>query len=96
MREKKNITDELLAKINTDAVVARGFDEAFVGYARRAGRPSIALYDYKTCVDILFRDEGWSKEKSVMFMEDFILDYDAGEASPAFCFWKDEYDKDEL
>ena len=40
-KKKKKITDDLLAKINPDAVVAQGFDEAYVGYLRRADKPSI-------------------------------------------------------
>ncbi len=90
--KKRRKTDEALAHINPQAVVANGLNEAYVGYARRAGKPTIAIYDYMTCVDILMRDEDFNKTQAVRFMEEFVLEHDAGESSPAFAFWKDEYD----
>lgn len=81
-----------MAKINPDAVVAKGFEEAFVGYLRRAQRPSIALYDYKTCIDILTRDEDYSESEAIDFMENYILQHDEGDSTCGFAHWKDEYD----
>lgn len=91
MRKPKK-TDETLAHINPKAVVAKGLEEAFIGYARRASRPSVALYDYYTCVQVLMRDEEFSREDAIRFMEEFILEHDSGESSPAFALWKDEYE----
>jgi hypothetical protein len=91
MRKPKK-TDETLAHINPKAIVAQGLEEAFIGYARRANRPSVALYDYYTCIQVLMRDEDFSRDDSVKFMEEFILEHDAGESSPAFALWKDEYE----
>ena len=94
MKRKKN-TDGLLVHINPDALVANGFEEAYLGFVRRASRPTVACYDYVTCVEILMRDEGYNKKQAVMFMEDFMLQYtEGGDNSPAFAFWKDEYDED--
>jgi len=81
-----------LANINKNAVVAVGFEEAYVGFVRRANRSTVALYDYVTCVEILMRDEDFSHKEAVMFMEERILSHETGESSPAFAFWKDEYE----
>ena len=91
-KKKKKITDDLLAKINPNAVVAQGFDEAYVGYLRRANKPSIALYDYKTCIDILIRDEDYTLDEAIDFMENYILQHDEGDSTCGFAHWKDEYD----
>jgi hypothetical protein len=95
MARKKKVTHDLLAHINADAVVAVGFDEAYVGYLRRAKKPSIAIYDYMACVEILIRDEEYSRSEAIGFMENFILEHNAGNSTPGFALWKEEYDDGE-
>ena len=81
--------------MNNDAVVANGFDEAYVGFLRRANSPTIAIYDYQTCVEILMRDEEYSRDEAVHFMEEHLLLYDEGDSTPGFAHWKDEYDDED-
>lgn len=94
--KKKHKTDEVLAHVNPNAVVANGLEEAYVGYIRRANRPTVAVYDYVSCINVLMRDEDFTRRQAVKFMEEFILEHDAGESSPAFAFWKDEHDENQL
>ena len=94
-KKKKKITDDLLARINPDAVIAKGFDEAYVGFLRRANKPSIAVYDYRTCLDILIRDEDFDKSEAIDFMENYILQHDEGDSTCGFAHWKDEYNNAE-
>ena len=95
MKRRRKTTDETLAHINPEAVVANGFEEGYLGFIRTAGRPTVALYCYFTCVDIIMRDEDFSKKQAVRFMEEFILEHNAGESTPSFAFWKDDYDAED-
>ena len=90
MARRKKLTHDLLAHINSDAIIAVGFDEAYVGYLRRAKRPSIAIYDYMACLEILMRDEGYKRSEAVSFMEEFILQHDEGGSTPGFALWIEE------
>ena len=88
-------TDATLAHINPNAIIAKGFEEGYIGFVRRANKPSIALYDYYTCVEVLVRDEQFSRKQAIDFMEEYILQHDGGESTPGFALWKDEYDSGE-
>jgi|TARA_R100000458_G_C8277677_1_gene253302 hypothetical protein len=75
-----------LEEINKDAVVAEGFEEAYIGYVRRANKPTIAVYDYETCVEILMEQESWTREKAVNFMETGVVATWLGNSTPSFFF----------
>jgi len=47
---------ELLRSMNSDALTADGFDEALIGVLSRPGRPPVAVYDIRRCLEILSRD----------------------------------------
>lgn len=75
-----------LEQINKDAVVAEGFEEAYIGYLRRANKPTIAVYDYETCVEILMEQESWDRKKAVHFMETGVVSTWLGNSTPSFLF----------
>tara|TARA_Y100001938_G_C7893862_1_gene331121 strand:- start:131 stop:415 length:285 start_codon:yes stop_codon:yes gene_type:complete len=75
-----------LEEINKDAVVAEGFEEAYLGYVRRSNKPTIAVYDYETCVEILMEQESWDRRKAVNFMETGVVATWLGNSTPCFFF----------
>ena len=85
MSDRKKVYRRL-EEINTDAVVAEGFEEAYLGYARRSDKPSFAVYDYEKCVEILMESEDWDRDKAVDFMENGVVATWLGESTPAFIF----------
>jgi len=59
----------LVAEENPDAYSADGFEEAFVGFARRCGQPTLAVYDVDKCVVILVERDGMTYEEAREFLE---------------------------
>lgn len=53
VKQEKRETLEMLAEENPEALLLDGFEEAFVGIARRCGQPSLAVYDRDTCLAVL-------------------------------------------
>jgi len=49
---------EVFADENPEALLADGFEDAFVGVARRCGQPIIAVYDYSLGVKVLMERDG--------------------------------------
>ena len=84
-----------LEEINKEAVIAEGFEDAYIGHARRARTPTIAVYDYELCVDILMEDQDWSRVEAVRFMEESVCEHWLGDASPTFVFVNESYGKEE-
>ncbi len=58
-----------LREANLEALLADGFENAFVGVARRCGQPELAVYDYHKAVDILMERDGMSNDDAVEYME---------------------------
>ena len=73
-------------EINKEAVIADGFEEAYIGYIRRSNKPTIAVYDYETCVEILMETESWDRKKAVNFMETGVVATWLGNSTPSFFF----------
>lgn len=79
----------MLADENPDALLLDGFDEALVGYARRCGQPTLAVYDYALCVDVLVQD-GMSHEEAVEYFEYNVASAWMGEHTPVIVVRPDE------
>ena len=84
-----------LEEINKEAVIAEGFEDAYIGHARRARTPTIAVYDYELCIGILMEDQDWSRVEAVRFMEESVCEHWGGEATPTFVFMNESDDKEE-
>ena len=59
----------LLADENEDALLLDGFEQAFIGVARRCGQPSLAAYSYAKCIDVLMSRDGMEWDDAVEFFE---------------------------
>ena len=75
----REIRDQL-AEENPDALCFDGFDEALVGIARRATRPSLAAYDYWLCIAVLVRD--MPEDEAIEFFEFNTMGAWVGEGTP--------------
>ena len=54
---------------NPEALLANGFEEAFIGVSRRCGQPELATYSVSKCLAILMERDGMSYEDAVEFFE---------------------------
>jgi hypothetical protein len=73
---------ELLAEDNPEALLADGFEAAFVGIARRCGQPTLAVYDYDLCIQVLVKRDGMSEEEAQECLEFNSVGAWAGEHTP--------------
>jgi hypothetical protein len=75
------------ARYNTEALLADGFEDAFIGMAERCSQPAIAVYDAGHCIRILMERDGMNLNEAVEFLDFNVLGAWLGENTPAF-LWK--------
>lgn len=79
---------EVMAEENDEALLADGFDDAFVGPARRCGQPTLAAYSTKKALALLVA-QGMSYEDAVEYFEFNVVGAWAGPNTP---IWIDDVD----
>lgn len=60
---------EVMSEHNPQALLADGFDDAFVGPARRCGQPTLAAYSTKKALAVLIERDGMTYEEAVEYFE---------------------------
>ena len=76
-----------VATYNEDALLADGFEDAFIGVAERCSRPTLAVYDAERCIGILMARDGMTEEGAVEFFNFNTLGAWGGEHTPLF-LWR--------
>lgn len=71
-----------LAKVNPDALLADGFEDAIIGYT--SGFKTIAVYSRNRCLDILMRRDGVTFEEADEFFSFNVEGAYVGEFTPIF------------
>ena len=76
---------ELLRELNPEALLADGFEDAYVGFLERCtAHDPVACYDYDKCVIILMKRDGMSRIDATEFMEFNVVGAWVGEFTPFF------------
>ena len=78
---RTEVTDALEAN---EALLADGFEDAFIGYIERFSSGPIALYDRGKCIKILMERDGMTWEGADEFFGFNVLGAWAGDGTPAF------------
>lgn len=73
-----------LGEENPEALLADGFEEAFVGICRRFGQPPLAAYDVEKCLAVLMERDGMDYEGAQEFFEYNVIGAGLGENTPVF------------
>ncbi len=81
-----------LAEENPKALWPDGFDDAYIGQARRCGQPTLAAFSVKKCIRILIDRDGMDYEEAVEFFEFNIVGAWMGEGTPV---WIDDLEEDD-
>jgi hypothetical protein len=79
--KKKDIAD-LLAEENPEAMLADGFEEAFIGVAHRSGQSPLAVYDCDKCVQILMERDGLDETDAWEYLVHNSVGAWVGEGTP--------------
>ena len=72
-----------LAEANPEALLADGFESAYIGICRRFNT-ALAAYDYDKCINVLMNRDGMSSEEAEEFFEFNTLGAWVGEGTPVF------------
>jgi hypothetical protein len=73
-----------IAEINPDALLADGFEGAFLGVAERCSQPALAVYDVGRCLHILQSRDGMTEEEAAEYFSFNTLGAWAGAHSPLY------------
>lgn len=87
---KPKASDELrewVALHNEEALLADGFEGAFIGVAERCSQPPVAVYDGKRCIEILMKRDGMDQEEATEFFTFNTLGAWVGAGTPLF-LWR--------
>lgn len=77
---------EWVAEHNEEALLADGFEAAFLGVAERCSKPALAVYDADRCVEIL-QTQGMDEEEALEFFSFNVTGAWVGEGTPLF-LWR--------
>ncbi|MEB3319807.1 MAG: hypothetical protein VKI63_02570 [Cyanobium sp.] len=71
--------------MDDEVLFADGFEDAFLGISEpQPGRPSVAVYSFLKCVDVLMERDGMSEPEAVEFMDFNVTGAWVGERTPIF------------
>ena len=85
MTMKKPPVNEWVSARNDEALLADGFDEAFVGVVDRFGFDGrVAVYDKDKCIKILVDRDGLSHEEALEHFEFNVIGAWVGEYTPMY------------
>jgi hypothetical protein len=73
-----------LADLNPNALLADGFEDAFVGYTLNYHHAHVAVYDYDECVQILVDRDGLDEDEAEEHMAFNVLCAYVGDNGPLF------------
>lgn len=72
-----------LSEANPEALLADGFEDAYLGYVCNAHHKSVAVYDALSCVEILMRD-GMTEDEAEEYLDFNTFSAYVGEDGPLF------------
>lgn len=75
---------------NEEALLADGFEDAFLGMCEVFNRPPLATYDRDKCIEILVKRDEMTYEEAVEFFEFNVSGAWVGENTPIFLTLRDE------
>tara|TARA_R110000823_G_scaffold298072_1_gene418333 strand:- start:543 stop:803 length:261 start_codon:yes stop_codon:yes gene_type:complete len=75
---------EDMAENNPDVLFADGLDDGIIGFGNQASRPGVVIYDYDKCVQIFMKENNWSHEDAIEWMDFNVVSAYVGESTPIF------------
>ena len=81
---RKAIAEWLEAQAGEEALLADGFEGAFIGMCERFGMQPVAAYDRDKCIDILIQRDRMTYEEAVEFFDFNVIGAWVGDLTPVF------------
>ena len=83
MTTEQEVKDWII-EYNEEALLADGFEEAFLGVSEVFGRPPLATYDRDKCIDILVERDGMTYEEAVEHFDFNVTGAWVGDGTPIY------------
>jgi hypothetical protein len=83
MPTEQEVQDWII-EYNEEALLADGFEEAFLGVSEVFGRPPLATYDRDKCIDILVERDGMTYEEAVEYFDYNVTGAWVGDGTPIY------------
>ena len=83
MTTEQEVKDWII-EYNEEALLADGFEEAFLGVSEVFGRPPLATYDRDKCIDILVKRDGMTYEEAVEHFDFNVTGAWVGDGTPIY------------
>jgi len=83
MTTEQEVQDWII-EYNEEALLADGFEEAFLGVSEVFGRPPLATYDRDKCIDILVKRDGMTYEEAVEYFDFNVTGAWVGDGTPIY------------
>ena len=78
-----------LTEYNSEALLADGFEDAFIGICEVFNRPILAAYDREKCITILMERDGMTDEEAQEYFEYNVAGAWVGDSTPVYVtLWK--------
>ena len=83
MPTEQEVQDWII-EYNEEALLADGFEEAFLGVSEVFGRPPLATYDRDKCIDILIQRDGMTFGDALEYFDINVRGAWVGESTPSY------------
>jgi hypothetical protein len=84
MQTGNTMNREDMAENNPAALFADGLDDGIIGFGNQGCRRGVVIYDYDKCVQIFMKENSWSREDAIEWMEFNVVGTYVGESTPIF------------
>jgi len=83
-----------LAEENPDALWPDGFEDAYIGQARRCGQPALAAFSVRKCIEVLMVRDGMTWEEASEYFEFNVAGAWSGAGTPVWIYDQEDDDLD--
>ena len=73
-----------LKEINPEALLADGFEDAYIGVCEVFNRPPLAAYDRDRCIEILMERDGMDRDEAEEYFNFNVSGSWVGENTPVY------------
>ena len=75
---------QLLEEINPEALLADGFEDAYIGVCEVFNRPPLAAYDRDKCIEILMERDGMDRDDAEEYFNFNVSGSWVGDNTPVY------------
>lgn len=61
--------NQIVEYMGEEVMLMDGFEDAFIGFSRRCGQPTLASYSFNKMVDILVERDGMDLDEAVEYID---------------------------